>query len=94
MHNQGGWVGVIALLLVVLIIGFLASGTLKQYGLVPKMPSFNEGAGMARDRDTGSTRADQRDDTPADSMERVRRLQNAVRQQAEEMNERIDRSAK
>src|SRR5262249_18553273 len=61
LRNQGGWAGLLALVVVVLIIGLLASGQLKQYlylsGLAPAKPG--ESKLLEREVDARSSSGDQ-----------------------------------
>jgi hypothetical protein len=94
--RQGGWAGLVALLIVVLVVAFLARGTLKQYGLLSGLgekPPPHGQQDRSQEAGTGSVgRADA--PAPRDAMERVRRLQDSVQEQATELGERIDRSTK
>lgn len=50
MKSQGGWVGMIVLLLALLIVAWLAKDALTKYGLVPDMETVQKQAGTAGER--------------------------------------------
>ncbi len=97
IDRQGGWVGLIMLLIVVLIVGWLAKDALRDYGL---LPAQDEEAAESREP-TGL----QRSPTPAAvsesppggastsyqrPLERARSVESTVTRGAEAQGQRID----
>jgi hypothetical protein len=88
--RQRGWVGIIALLLVVCVVAVMASTLLKSL-----MPSGKSSADRSAPRvpaggldpvDSASATAP----PPGDALERARGVQDAVREQAADLQKRID----
>jgi hypothetical protein len=93
--RQGGWVGLIVILLAMVIVAWLAKDALKEYGLladVEKQPKPT--ADSVRGPGVGVTGAgpDATTVTPApiNALERARGVQDMVREQAVEQSKRID----
>ncbi len=97
--RQGGWVGMIVLLLALVIVAWLSKDALKKYGLMSGMErvpaTAAEGArgpgagvtGVAPDVSTVTP-------APIEALDRARDLQNKVMQQAAEQAKRIDDGTK
>jgi len=97
---QGGWVGLIVILLALVIVAVLAKEGLKQYGLVPGAPVATKagtpgervrapGAGGVEAPDLGAAPA-----TPASALERAHGVEDLVKRQAAERAAREDGTAK
>jgi len=80
--RQGGWAGLIGLLLALVIVVLLGRTLLKQMGLFADAP-----AAVAR---PGSTQVEHAAPSVAAPMERARALEKQVQQQARENGARID----
>jgi len=97
---QGGWVGLIVILLALVIVAVLAKDALKQYGLVPGAPvTTKAGTPGERVRAPGAVGVEAIDPgaapaTPASALERARGVEDMVRQQAGERAARDDGTAK
>ncbi len=88
--RQGGWIGLIVILLAVVIVGLLAKDALRQYGLVPGAAAPME-AGSPGERarapaasgidavDVGTVQV-----APTAPMDRARGLEESVKRQADE----------
>jgi hypothetical protein len=93
-RKQQGWAGLIALLFALVIVGLMARTVLKEYGFYS--PALNRSDPGARgDRSSATTgRADEAGAagavSPQDAMARVRRLGDTVREQAQEIDQRIE----
>jgi hypothetical protein len=88
-RRERGWVGVLALLVVLALVALLAGAVLREYGLA------GTGAHAARDAAPseaagGAAPAATPTPAPREAMERARALQEAVKQQAAEYEKRID----
>jgi hypothetical protein len=94
---QGGWVGLVVLLLALVIVAFLAQNALKQYGMLAgPAPAAKSGE---RPRGPGeSTQAplDSSAATPAptNAIERARGVEQTLQQGAQDMSKRIDEQTK
>ena len=94
--RQGGWAGLLAMLLVLAVVVLLAGTALRQYGLAGgAAPRAGPGAGtgealggVAPVLPDGATPA------PRDAIDRARGLRDAVRQQAADRDQRIDAQSK
>jgi hypothetical protein len=97
---QGGWVGLVVILLALVIVAFLAKDALKQYGLVPGAAVTTKagtpaerarapGAGGIEALDLGSAPT-----APASALERARGVEDMVKQQAGERATRVDGAAR
>ena len=78
--GQGGWVGLIVILLALAIVAWLAKDALRQYGMLSGPGKDAEPAGM------------QRSPPPAlqAPMERVRALEDTVKRGAEAQSRQVD----
>jgi len=98
--RQGGWAGLVVLLLALVIVAVLAKDALKQYGLVPgARVSTKAGTPGERARAPGAIGAEAIDlgaapSTPANALERARGVEDMVKRQADERAARVDGAAK
>ena len=99
--RQGGWVGMIVILLALVIVAWLAKDALQQYGLMSGMetlPKDSQGEKRVRGPGVGATEAspDVTVATPAplNAIERARTVEGMVKEQAAEQAKRIDDSIK
>ena len=97
-HRQRGWLGLIGLLLALVIVAVLAQKVLKTYGLLsgaqPEAKSASE-RGPRGPGEISPAPLDASGVTPAPAaMERARGLESAVQQQAQDLNKRMDETAK
>lgn len=95
VHRQRGWLGLIGLLIALVIVAVLAQKVLKTHGLL----SAAEPARAAAERGPGEVGSAPMDATvvapsPTAAIERARGLENAVQQQANDLNKRMDEAAK
>ncbi len=89
MSRQGGWIGMIVLLLALVIVAWLAKDALKKYGMMPDAETTVIRAGTPGER-TGSAaagdveRADPTTSTPAptSAIERARGVENTLKQES------------
>jgi hypothetical protein len=95
--RQGGWAGLLALLLALAIVALLAGTVLRQYGLAGgTAPRAGQGA-AAREAIGGIAPVavpDGATPSPRDAISRARGLEDAVRQQAADYDKRIDAASK
>ncbi len=84
--RQGGWIGLIGLLLAVAIVALLGKTLLQQLGVLGAPPDKRA---LAR---PGNVQADVVVPTPAVALERARGLEQAVQEQARENAVRIDKA--
>jgi hypothetical protein len=96
--RQGGWVGLVVILLALVIVAWLSKDALRKYGVMSgleKEPKAAQGAGGPG---AGATfiAPDVTTVTPApfEALDKARDLQNAVREQAAENAKRIDDGTK
>ena len=95
MHSQRGWVGMIVMLVAVLIIAVLASTALKRYGLL--QPGGDAVTTIHKSPTPAAEAAsDPVTSTPnySTAIERARGVEATVQQQANELNRKIDDTAK
>jgi len=98
-YRQRGWLGLIGLLLALVIVAVLAQKVLKTYGLLsgaePGAKSVSE-RGLRGPGEVSPAPLDASGVTPAPAaaMERARGLESAVQQQAQDLNKRMDETAK
>ena len=84
-EHQQGWVGLLAILLALVIVGLAARSALKAYGL------FGEPSAARHAAAPGASEAEQAATvTPRDALERARGMQDMVKQQAAEQEKHID----
>ncbi len=95
--RQGGWVGLIVVLVALVIVAFLAKDALKKYGLVPGTATTTKAATPGeRARAAGAMGVDATDlDTsapqaPASALDRARGVEDMVQRQADERAKRMD----
>jgi len=94
--RQGGWAGLLAMLVVLAVVVLLAGTAMRQYGLAggappragPEAKSGEAQGGVAPDLPAGATPA------PRDAIDRVRGLGDTVREQAADLDQRIDAQSK
>jgi len=94
--RQGGWVGLIVILLALAIVAWLSKDALKQYGLLSGPGEAVEPTGMQRsptpaavvDVPSGATPSFQ---TP---MERARGVEDTVRRAAESQSRQVDETTR
>jgi hypothetical protein len=85
--RQGGWVGLIVLLLAVVVVGLLGKTLLQQMGIVGGVPGDRA---VVR---PGNVQGDVVVPPPAAALEKARALEMAVHEQARENSERIDKAS-
>jgi len=86
--GQDGWVGLVVLLLALVIVAVLAQTALKHYG------PLDAADAPARQRAAAATGVDSAAATPRKAIERARGLENAMKQQADDLGKQIDDAAK
>jgi hypothetical protein len=88
--RQRGWAGLVVLLLAVLIVALLAGTMLKHYGAPAAPPARATGpaTGAGRVETEGAVPA------PGNAVVRARGLEETVRQQAADLERRIDDAAR
>jgi len=84
--RQGGWVGLIVLLLALAVVALLGKTLLQRMGLASPAPGDKS---LAR---PGSVQGDVVVPPPAEALERVRGLERAVQEQARDAAARVDRA--
>ena len=84
--RQGGWAGLIVLVIALVIVGMLAKTVLQTYGLTGTATTASKTTpvGQASHEVTTVVPA------PRDAMERARGLEQNVQQQANDLSKRID----
>jgi hypothetical protein len=99
--RQGGWVGLIVILLALAIVAWLSKDALKQYGLMSGLgtpPKASPAAERVRGPGVGVTGAspDLSTATPAplNALEKARGVESMVKEQAAEQSRRIDEGTK
>ena len=85
--KQGGWVGLIVLLLAVVIVGLLGKTLLQQMGIIGGVPGDRA---VVR---PGNVQGDVVVPPPAAALEKARTLEKSVQEQARENSERIDKAS-
>jgi hypothetical protein len=98
-RGQRGWIGLLGLLLALVIVALLAQKMLKTYGLLPSAEPGTKATVEVGPRVPGDASPAPPDPTvvtptPTTALERARGLENAVQQQANEINKRMDETAK
>jgi hypothetical protein len=98
--RQGGFLGLVVILIALLIVAWLSMDALKQYGMLSgtTAPAKAPAAERMRGPGEGVTQAapDATAVTPApmDALSKARGLESAVREQAAETSRRIDEGSK
>ena len=99
--RQGGWVGLIMILLALAIVAWLSKDALKQYGLMSGLgtpPAATPAAKRVRGPGVGVTEAapDLTTVTPAplNALQQARGVEGMVKEQAAEQSRRIDEGTK
>jgi predicted lipid-binding transport protein (Tim44 family) len=86
--RQGGWVGLIGLLVALLIVFLLGRTLMKQMGLLGSPPQPASAAASS-----SAVRAGTATPAPVQALERAHAVDAQVQQQAREQQERIDKAA-
>jgi hypothetical protein len=92
--RQRGWVGLVVLLLALVLVALLAQTALKHYGLLAPADTPAENKRARLQGSDASGQVDAATATPRNALERARGLENAVRQQADDLGRQIDDTAK
>ena len=94
--RQGGWAGLIVLLVALVIVAVLAQTALRRYGLLAGAASPAKTATAPGPRDANQAEPDPATvaPTPRNALERARGVQAEVRRQADEVNKQIEDTAK
>ena len=92
-RRQRGWVGLVVLLLALVIVAVLAQTALKHYGLLAAADTPAENKRARLQAPDASGQVDAATATPRNALERARGLENAVRQQADDLGRQIDDTA-
>jgi len=94
-RRQRGWVGLLAILIVIAIVALLAGSVIRQYGLgeapkraSPMSPASEAVGGLA------PAAPDSASVPPRDALERARALEGTLKQQAADYEKRIDEQSK
>jgi cytochrome c-type biogenesis protein CcmH/NrfG len=88
--RQGGWLGLIGLLIALVIVAVLAQTVLKSYGLIGSGEhAAARGSSAPQPAASDATRP-----APANPIERARGLEQQVQRDAQDLNRRIDEQAK
>jgi hypothetical protein len=87
--RQGGWAGLIGLVLALVIVALLAKTVLAQLGVLGAKPA---GVAHGTPAPAPTSAAEAAAIAPKDALERARNLQQVVREQARENEERIDKA--
>jgi len=87
--RQGGWVGLIVMLLALAVVAWLARDALRAYGLLPSPATVTTKAGSPGERVRAPAAVDAMDPTsvtvaPQSAIERARGVEDTIRQQAEQ----------
>ena len=95
--REGGWVGLVVILVALVIVAFLAKDALKKYGLVPNAPTATKAATPGeRARAAGAMGIDATDldssapQAPGAALDRARGVEDMVQRQADERAQRMD----
>ena len=101
MGRQGGWVGLIVILLALVIVAWLSKDALQKYGLISdleKQPRATSATEQVRGAGIGVSGAapDITTATPApiNALEKARGVESMVKEQAAEQSRRIDEGTK
>jgi hypothetical protein len=87
-RRQGGWIGLIALLLALVIVALLGKTLLQQMGLFPNAApagtaARGPGVGLAPTDDTAAA------PTPTNAVDRAKSLGQQMQQQAEDLDKKL-----
>jgi hypothetical protein len=93
--RQGGWVGLIMMLLALAIVAWLARDALRAYGLLPSPATVTTKAGSPGERARAPAAVDATDPTsatvaPQSAIERARGVEDTIRQQAEQQAKQVE----
>ena len=94
--GQGGWVGLIVILLALAIVAWLAKDALQQYGMLSGPGKGAEPAGMQHRPPSATATESSGVATPSlpAPMERVRALEETVKRGAEAQSRQVDEATK
>ena len=94
--KQGGWVGLIVILLALAIVAWLSKDALKQYGLLSGPGKAAEPTGMQRSPTPAAVSDSPVGATPSFQapMERARGVEDTVRRAAESQSRQVDDSTR
>jgi hypothetical protein len=98
MHSrQGGWIGLVVILVGLVIVAFLAKDALKAYGLLPGKPTAEKAATPGeRAHAAGAMGVDATDlstsapPTPGGALDRARGVEDMLQRQADERAKQMD----
>jgi len=95
-YRQGGWVGLIVLLLALMVVALLAQTVLKQYGLLPgtARPVTAQGSRVPGGIAPMPLDVSSPDPTPGNAIERARGVESMMRQDAANRDKDIDAATK
>ncbi len=95
--RQGGWLGLVVMLVALVIVALLAKEALKQYGLLPGKETASSAATPGeRARAPGAVMGidaadhDSAPQAPGGALDRARGVEDMVQQQADERAKRMD----
>ena len=91
-RHQGGWVGLVAILIALVIVALLAQSALKGYGLLPGSANTRAGARVPPAASPASVDPTSVPATPADTIDRARGLEQQLQRDAQDQARRIDDS--
>ncbi|MEO8675897.1 MAG: hypothetical protein ABI569_09975 [Casimicrobiaceae bacterium] len=94
--KQGGWVGLIVILLALAIVAWLSKDALKQYGLLSGPGKAVEPTGMQRSPTPAAVADSPGGATPSFQapMERARGVEDTVRRAAESQSRQVDETTR
>lgn len=99
--RQGGWAGLIAMLVVLGIVAYLAKDALKGYGLIPGKATATTKAGTPGERarvpgasGTEALDLDSAPQAPTGALDRARGVEDMVKRHADERASRMDGATK
>jgi hypothetical protein len=98
--RQGGWIGLVVMLVALVIVAILAKDALKQYGLLPGTgTAIKAGTPGERARAPGAIDVDAVDigsapSAPAGALDRARGVEDMIKRQADERESRMDGAVK
>ncbi|MEP6942559.1 MAG: hypothetical protein ABI981_06465 [Betaproteobacteria bacterium] len=95
VHRQGGWVGLIVLLVALVIVAVLSQTLLKRMGLLQDdRTTVRAGTRAPGAIAPGPIDATGAAPAPINALERARGLESSVQQQSQDMTQRIDAQTK
>jgi hypothetical protein len=95
IHRQGGWIGLIVILLALVIVAVLSQTLLKRMGLLTD-DRVTTKAGVRAPGAVGAAPIDATaaPPTPTNAIERAKGLESSLQQQSQDMSQRIDAQTK